>query len=303
MGSTLEPSNVSGGTWRVEADPAILLPSRPFAFRIGFRPGADIEARAVRAVLRAVETYQYRRTQQAGKATTVVTHTDHDEVVRIEEPLAGSTTLYAGDEVVWALSSALDHLAPATFEGSDVLRCDWTLEVSIDRAWKADARCVVPVRVAQPTALLRAGVVETGQYGLFEEAPVNADAHPAQIALDPVPLSVAHPFTGAFRLQTPEVIEVQEVRIELRVRTKCSERGGLDDELVVARGELDTPTGRFGGPFAEHRFSGSAPGAWTPSVDLRHGHARARFHVILARAWKPDIHYVRDVALSSAVEL
>jgi hypothetical protein len=132
---------------------------------------------------------------------------------------------------------------------------------------------------------------------------VNIDAHPAQIALDPVPLSVAHPFSGAFRIQTAQVIEVQEVRLELRVRTQCTERGGLDDELVVARGRLDTPTGRFGGPFAEHAFSGPAPGAWTPSVDLRHGHARARFHVILARAWKPDIHYVRDVALSSAVEL
>lgn len=303
MRSTLDPTEASGGSWTVEADPAVLLPSRPATFSVRFRPDRDIEARGVRAVVRAVETYQYRRTQQTGKTTTVVTHTDHDEVVRTEFTLAGESTLRGGEDVTWELSSSLDHLAPATFEGSDVLRCDWTLEISVDRAWAGDARCVVPLRVAQPTALLRAGVVETGQYGLFEEAPVNVDAHPAQIALDPVPLSVAHPFSGVFRLQTAEIIEVQEVRLELRVRTECTERGGLDDELVVARGRLDTPTGQFGGPFAEHPFSAPAPGAWTPSVDLRHGRARARFHVILARAWKPDIHYVRDVALSSAVEL
>ena len=287
----------------MEVDPAVLLPSRPVACAIRYRPDSSFESREVRAVLRAVETYQYRRTQQTGKTTTVVTHTDHDEVVRAEAQLAGPMAFRAGEEVAWETSWELEHLAPPTFEGSDVLRCDWSLEITVDRAWTVDEHCLVPIRVAQPTALLRAGVVATGQYGLFEDAPVNIDANPAQIRLDPVPVSVAHPFTGELRLQTPEAIEVQEVRLELRVKTHCTERGGLSDELLIASGRLDTPTGTFGGPFAEHPFSASAPGVWTPSVDLRHGTARAQFHVILARAWAPDIHYVRDVALASAVEL
>ncbi len=287
----------------VEVEPAVLLPSRPVSCSIRYRPDSSFEARAVRACLRAVETYQYRHTQRTGETTTTVTRTDHDEVVRAEVQLAGPMAFRAGEEVAWQATWELEHLAPPTFEGSDVLRCDWTLEITVDRPWAGDENCVVPLRVAQPTALLRAGVVATGQYGLFEDAPVNIDANPAQILLDPVPLSVAHPFTGELRLQTPEAIEVQEVRLELRVHTECTERGGLTDELLIASGRLDIPTGAFGGPFAVHPFSASAPGVWTPSVDLRHGTARAQFHVILARALARDIHYVRDVALASAVEL
>jgi hypothetical protein len=43
-------------------------------------------------------------------------------------------------------------------------------------------------------------------------------------------------------------------------------------------------------------------GAWLPSIDLPHGRARAEFHVILAQAWAPDIHYVRAVAVATTAE-
>lgn len=293
----------SGGEWTLDLDPPVLLPSRPVRARIRYRPAADHQARGVRAVLRAEETFQYRRNQSSGKTSRVVTHTAHDEVARLEATLAGPTAFRAGQEVGWEVAFDVPPLAPATFEGSDVLRCEWTLEVSCDVPWRGDDRMVAAVRVAQPMALLRAGVVASGQYGLFEDAPVNVDAYPAQVRLEPVPLSVAHPFSGELRVETAEPIEVQEVRLELRVHARCTERRGLEDELLVASGRLDTPTGTFGGPFAVHPFSGDAPGVWTPTVDLRHGQARARFHVILALSWRPDIHYVRDVALASTTEL
>lgn len=293
----------SDGAWTLELDPPVLLPSRPVLARIRYVPDSDHEARGVRAVLRAVETYQYRRTESSGKTSRTVTRTGHDEVARLEATLAGPTAFRRGEEVAWEVTFDVPPLGPATFEGSDVLRCDWTLEVSCDLAWSADDRMVAPVRVAQATALLRAGVVATGQYGLFEDVPVNVDAYPAQIRIDPVPLSVAHPFSGELRIETAEPIEVQEVRLELRVHTRCTEHRGLEDELLIASGRLDTPTGTFGGAFASHPFTADAPEVWTPSVDLRHGTARARFHVILALAWRPDIHYVRDVALASTTAL
>jgi len=40
-----------------------------------------------------------------------------------------------------------------------------------------------------------------------------------------------------------------------------------------------------------------------PTIDLPHGRARAEFHVILAQAWAPDTHYVRDVAVATTTEL
>ncbi len=303
MTSAIEPTESSGGTWTAELDPPVALPDRGLRVSVEYIPAVSYEARGVRAALRAVETFQYRRTQSNGKTTTTVTHTGHDEVARLDVALEGPRAFVAGEGVRWDAAFDLPPLGPATFEGSDVLRCDWTLEVSIDRAWRGDARLVLPIRVAQPMALLRAGVVATGQYGLFEDAPANVDALPAQIRLEPVPLSVADPFSGVLRVETAEPVEVQEVRLELRVHTRCSEGGGLEDELLIARGELETPSGTFGGPFAVHPFRAPAPGVWTPSVDLRHGTARARFHVILARAWARDIHYVRDVALASTTEL
>ncbi len=293
----------SGGEWALELDPPILLPGRPVRADIRYRPAADHDVRGVRAVLRAEETFQYRRNESTGKTTRVVTRTGHDVVARLEATLAGPTAFRAGEEATWHVTFDVPPLGPATFEGSDVLRCNWTLEVSCDVPWRGDDRMVAPVRVAQPTALLRAGVVAAGQYSLFEDAPVNVDAYPAQVRLEPVPLSVAHPFTGELRVETAEPIEVQEVRLELRVHARCTERSGLEDELLIASGRLDTPTGTFGGPFASHPFTAVAPGVWTPTIDLRHGRARARFHVILALSWRPDIHYVRDVALASTTDL
>jgi len=166
-----------------------------------------------------------------------------------------------------------------------------------------DAELVLPVRVAQPTALLRAGVVDAGQYALFAEAPANVDAHPAQIRLDPVPLDIGAAFRGTVTLETPEPVPVQEVRLELRVHARVTVHGGMEEEIVVARGHLQTDGGTFGGPLATHPFTADAPGAWLPTVDLPHGTGRAAFHVILARAWARDLHYVRDVALCSTTEL
>ena len=46
-----------------------------------------------------------------------------------------------------------------------------------------------------------------------------------------------------------------------------------------------------------------AAGTWLPTIRLPHGRADAQFHVILAKAWAPDTHLVRDVAICSTTEL
>ncbi len=152
-------------------------------------------------------------------------------------------------------------------------------------------------------ALLRAGVLDLGQYGLFEEAPVNVDAHPAQIRLEPVPLNLQAPFTGVFTVETATPITVQEVRLELRVEVEVTVSGGHHEVIVAGQGRLDAQAATFGSGFAVHPFSADAPGTWLPSVDLPHGRARGSFHVILAVAWSPDTHYARAIALATTAEL
>jgi hypothetical protein len=302
----LDPTELSGGAWAATLDPAVLLPSRDARMAVTFTPARDITSRGVRASLVGTETYRYRQTETTagpnGATTRTVERTATAEVGRVETELAGPGTLAAGERVRWDWTLHVPDLGPATFEG-EVLRCDWELRVTVDRPMARDAELVLPVRVAQPTALLTAGVVDAGQYALYEEAPANVDAHPAQIRLEPVPLDIALPFRGTVTLETPEPVPVQEVRLELRVHARVTVHGGMEEEITVAQGHLQTDGAAFGGPLASHPFIADAPGAWLPTVDLPHGVARASFHVILAKAWARDIHYVRDVALCSTTDL
>jgi hypothetical protein len=270
---------------------------------VRFTPAADLDARSASAVLRCVETYRYDTTETSAGAdgrpsSRTVTKTAHEEIHRIDFELQGAGRLAAGQPVTWGLDLEVQGLGPASFDGEE-LRCDWTLEAKVDLPMKQDERLETQLHVAQPTTLLKAGVVDTGQYGLFEEAPTNVDAFPAQVRLEPMPLCLLEPFTGTFTVETREPIEVQEVRLELRVHVQVTAPGRREEEILVQRGHLEADGTRFGGSFAVHRFSADAAGAWLPSIDLPHGHARGVFHVILARAWAQDIHYVRDVALAT----
>jgi hypothetical protein len=294
---------VSDRGWGLAVDPPILLPDRPATFTVTFTPDRDLNARGVSAVLRCVERYRYDDTETTsgadGKMTTrTVTRTREEELHRGEFTLAPAGRLAVGQPQTWTFTLDMPGLGPATFEGEE-LRCEWIVEAKVDLPMAMDESFRAPVRVAQPTALLKAGVVDTGQYGLFEEAPTNVDAYPAQVRLEPVPLCLGEPFRGTFTVETPEPIEVQEVRLELRVHARVTRSGGHSEEILVQHGRLQTDANRFGGPFAVHPFEADAVDAWLPSIDLPHGQARAMFHVILARAWAPDIHYVRDVALAT----
>jgi hypothetical protein len=293
--------------WQLTVDPDPMLPGRPAHLVLGYTPGSDLTARGASAVLRCVETYRYDTTETTtgadGRSTSrTVTRTAHEELHRLDFELQGAGRLAAGQPVSWNLEFDVPGLGPASFEGEE-LRCDWTVEAKVDLPMKLDERLETSVRVAQPTALLRAGVIDSGQYGLFEEAPTNVDAFPAQVRLEPVPLNLLEPFSGSFTVETREPIEVQEVRLELRVTVEVTRPGGRREEILVQRGHLETDGNRFGGAFAVHGFTADAASAWLPSIDLPHGRARGEFHVILARAWAQDIHYVRDVALATTTDL
>jgi hypothetical protein len=293
---------MSDPRWTVQLDPPILLPGRSVAVTLTYSPDRDHEGRAVRALLRCRERYRYRRTEGTGSSARQVTRTGVEELAHIEAKVADGQRFVKGQPVTWRVSFDVPALGPATFEG-DALRCDWTLEANIDLPMGLDPRVVETVRVAQPTALLRAGVIDTGQFGLFEEAPVNLDALPAQIRLEPVPISLQSPFEGAFTVEMAGMAEVQEVRLELRVLAEVTVPGGQGDEIVAWHGVLVAGPGQFGGPLATYPFKADATGAWLPSVDLPHGRSRAHFHVILAQKWAPDIHYERDVAAATTTEL
>jgi hypothetical protein len=297
---------VSDERWSVRIEPAVLLPGRQASVTATYTPDHDHESRRVTITLRCVERYRYDRREtistSKGAGVRRVTHTGVEELVRLEVEVAGPTHFTRGEPRSWQATFDVPGLGPASFEG-EALRCDWTLEAKVDVRMSIDELVEQAVAVAQPMALLRAGVLDTGMYGLFEEAPVNQDAHPAQVRLEPVPICLQAAFGGSFTVETAEPIAVQEVRLELRVQAEVTVPGGHREEITLWRGDLAAASQVFGGSLTEHAFEAGAPGAWTPSIDLPHGRARGQFHVILALAWEPDIHYVRDVALATTSEL
>ena len=93
------------------------------------------------------------------------------------------------------------------------------------------------------------------------------------------------------------------MRLELRVKVQVHVAGGREEEILVQRGHLEADGGRFGGPFAVHRFTADAAGAWLPTVDLPHGTGARRLPRDPGARWERDIHYVRDVALATTSAL
>lgn len=50
-------------------------------------------------------------------------------------------------------------------------------------------------------------------------------------------------------------------------------------------------------------FQSTLPDVALPTIELPHGATAAALHVILATAWAPDPHLVRDIAIATTAEL
>ena len=181
------------------------------------------------------------------------------------------------------------------------LHVDWTLEANLDvRGF--DPAVAMPVRILQPTALLRAGVVTVAQFALYPAADGEADGIRGSIWLDPSPLCVGAPFRGRLDLEMGEPREVQEVRLELRVKAEATVSGGRAETITLWVGQL-AGEGQFGGDAETFEFAAQLPDISLPTVETEHGRSDAQFHVVIATAWARDPHLVRDVAICSTTEI
>ncbi|HEX5467147.1 MAG TPA: hypothetical protein VFW92_10790, partial [Candidatus Limnocylindrales bacterium] len=125
----------------------------------------------------------------------------------------------------------------------------------------------------------------------------------ATLALDPVPLCCGAPFRGTLTATTGRPIELQAVRVALYVDAGATVSSGEKESILLWQGRLHGP-GLFGA--AEEvtlPVEGTLPVTWLPTVELPHGRSSARLEITLARAWAPDVHLTRDVAVCSTTEL
>jgi hypothetical protein len=266
--------------------------------RLTFRHA--IEFRGIVASLTATEQWQWKRTTQgANGQTTTQTVTERHELQRLPVMLEGPGSHGVGETRDFRLELPIPPLGPATFEAT-VSRLTWRLEVKLDVPG-FDPSIETDVVVLQPSGLLRAGVIDVAEFALWPSADAASDGAGASIALDPVPLCIGGLFGGLLSITTA-VTRLQEVRLELRAKVAATVSSGLKEEITLWTGRV-AGEGEFGGTDKPMQFEGLLAAPWLPTIRLPHGRSDASLHVILAKAWAPDTHLVRDIAICSTTEL
>jgi hypothetical protein len=291
-----------GAVWTLDLERDDLLPGRIAKGKLRLDVRDDIDVRGLVVALVATERWQHTETYtdtNGNTSTRTVTSTDQllREPVRVME----ATQLRRGETREFSVEVPVPPLGPATLDAT-VASLTWELQAKLDVPSGFDSSITVPVRVLQPTALLRAGVVRVEQFALYPSADSATDGATASVALEPMPLCVGGPFSGKLMVTNEAAMKLQEIRVELRVHVKATVSSGLDETITAWTSSLDG-SGQLAAGNHEYVFNATVPPRDLPTIELPHGRADAQFHVILARPMARDPHLVRDVAICSTTEI
>jgi hypothetical protein len=290
-----------GVDWALTLDRDDLLPGRLVGGVLRATATKDVDARGVIVTLRGVEHWRYEVTTSNGKTTTTTVHTGREDLPALPVRLTGPVSMAAGETRELPFQLPGPPLGPPTVIAEDA-GVDWTVEVKLDREGGFDAGIEVPVRVHQPVALLRAGVVPVAEFALYGSA--GGDDHgdlAGTAALDPVPLAAGSPFSGRVTLHTASPVSVRSVRAELKVKVEATVGGGLDQTLTAWSETIGGSMSIADGQAFDLR--GVLDADVPPTVELPHGRVSARFELILDRPMRPDLRLGRDVAVATTLEL
>ncbi len=282
--------------WQLELERDRLLPGRLVAGRVTVTARKDVEARALEVALKGEERYRY--VVSTGKTTTVVTGKDDLPPVRV--PVTGPLHLARGESRTLEFSLPVPPLGPASLDAKEAA-IEWQVEAKLDIAGGGDSRIEAPVRVLQPVALLRAGVVHVGEFALYDAADAEAAGVTGSIKLDPVPLVAGERFTGRLVIRAAKPVDVTDIRAEVRVEARCTMANGLKETIVPWRAEVCGAT-RIEG---EHVFEieGTLEDRALPTIEREKLAASGEVHVILGRRFARDPHLVRDIAIATTSAL
>jgi hypothetical protein len=285
-----------GVAWTLDLERDDLIPGRLVPGRLRLVAERRVQGRGIVVTLRGEERWRYETSD--GKTTTEKTDTASLPLIPVR--LSGPVSLEAGETLDLPFELPAPPLGPPTVV-ADKAAVEWTVEAKLDREG-FDASLEVPVRVLQPTALLRAGVVPVEAFALFEGAAGDTGGDlEGLIHLDPVPLVAGADFTARVRLRSPTATKVRAIRGELKVHIRVTVSGGMTQDIVAWSAQLAGPTTVEGD--VELAFAGSLPPGVPPTVVLPHSTVQARFELILDRPWVPDSRLGRDVAVAGTAEV
>ena len=259
-----------------------------------------LDARGLQVALRATEHWKHNVTTTDAQGHTS-THVETERKDLVHEPVAVSGELHLGpgETRSWDIQLPVPPLGPATLE-ADVAGLDWVAFANIDVPGGMDPGIEAPVRVVQPVALLRSGAVTARRIravrrgGCRRGRPHRYD-HPR---------SPPHLLGSTVHGEGDAPCRDHAEAAGDPGRASRSREGhgadGLEEDVIAWSGSVATT--ELSGD-REIELSGTLAAAALPSIELPHGRADATFHVILATAWAPDPHLVRDVAIATTLEL
>jgi hypothetical protein len=290
-----------GVDWELELDRADLLPGRLVAGRVTLTARTRVAARRLLVTLRGREHWRYEVTSRDAQGGTHTSRrTGREDLPAIPVQVAEPVALAAGESRTFGFELPGPSLGPPTIE-AEVAGAAWWVEASLDLEGGPDSSIEAPVRVLQPTALLRAGIVPVGEFGLYRSVDATDEPLAGSIELDPVPLVAGAPFRGRVLLRAAGEVAVRGVRAELKVHVEATVSRGLDETLVAWSAEIARPERVAGEAVIE--FAGRLDPRTPPTAVLPHGRTTARLEVILDIPWRPDERLARDVAVASTGEL
>jgi hypothetical protein len=285
-----------GADWELSLASDRLLPGRLAEGRVSVTATRTIDARALVVTLRGEERWRYNVSD--GKNTTIQTGREDQPPVAVV--VSGPLRLAPGESRSFGVSLPVPPLGPATLDGREA-SMTWALEAKLDIPNGTDSALEVPMRVVQPVALLRAGVVHVGEFALYEDADARGGGVAGSVELDPVPLVAGESFRGRLVLLPSGLMDLEEVRVEVRVRVESTVGGGRNETITPFAAVVCGPL-RLGGERVLE-LAGTLDDFALPTIELKHGKASAQVHVILARHLARDPHLVRDVAIATTSEL
>jgi hypothetical protein len=307
MPGFLDKLTGGGVQWTLALQSPVVRPGDAIVGAVSFIPERDIDARGLIVSLVGTERYRYtERTNRSGSMSSN-SREDTNDIVRQDVPLDGPNRYPARQPVQRNFQLAVPPMAPPTFESSN-LGVKWRLEVRLDTGGR-DPSTEQPVIILEP-----AGRVASQRAGLPVAPRFDGtdDGRPYAVWLDPAPLILGAPFSGAIDLTQP--LEGGDVRVELKVDVEAGSGFGTvgsltsaiilgsgdsnsHESVVVWRGPVSPGVGAAG--WYRYVFQGTLPQTPVPTLDVPHGKAHATFALVVPRRMRPDVRYAREIALAT----
>ena len=296
-----------GVDWDVQfaGGPTALLPGGEVRGRARFTARRDIDSRGVIAALIGQAQWKVQVSRRSGGQVETDAVWRSDDLGRAETRLAGPAHYTNGQTSEVEFAFAVPPAAPPSVD-TGVLRVTWELEVKLD-VGGVDPSANIPVRVAVPTAALRAAAATLGLNALTPKT----DTAEASIEVNPVPLIAGRPFTGVVESNEP----LKNARIEVKFAAEVTRgdgalAGALQRDLLnigSERGESETKSIWVGEPKdvgsgprgRRYEFSGQLPADASPTVQLANGRTTATIDIVVSRRFMPDRHIVREIAIAT----